>query len=315
MDIQEYRGYGVGSAVNVIDGGQHILTGTVVRLGSVHASVVDRESGVSYDVDYHMLKSASVIKTAQNNVLKEDEKDGKQFKLIKDEENIDSKMSISYKITVDDEPIWESEELATNVYDAENGWSAPDDFDEQKLELIQQKAESGFELVVESYSTIQESISDSAMGDDLAGEGEAPKGEPAFAPGEEPDGGAGGGGGGGATMIGGDEGDIEDAVDEVADEEGGAPGPEASAETPEELPLAASLETPFRRSILAGSDNRLHGNPQHRISPITRNLMKQKGISSGDTNDLQLADALKDSNWGTKASIERLESKLKNIGE
>ena len=43
--------------------------------------------------------------------------------------------------------------------------------------------------------------------------------------------------------------------------------------------------------------------------------MKDKGIDSGNTNDLQLADALKDSDWVTKASIQRIESKLKSVAQ
>ena len=129
-------------------------------------------------------------------------------------------------------------------------------------------------------------------------------------------------------MIGGDEGDtLEGDGAEAGDtvEEGGESevgGADPFAEEPEDaLPLAASLDRPsFARSILAEKirlkgDERLHGNPEHRLNPALREEMKRRNIDSGDTHDIELSERLKDFDYGksSKASIERIKSKISNL--
>ena len=304
-----YQNHYIGEPVSIVDNHSNfIFAGIITKLGTLHAVVNERDTGYNHDVVYDMIqKKGAITKTAQAEIIKEDEQDGKKFILSKDETNIDGKLSVKYEVTVDGESLWESEEIVTNVYDVEKGWSAPDDFDENKLDLIQQTAESGFDMLVQSYTNVRgmiESEMSPTEGEGEPGAEDTPEGKPAFAPGEGPDSAAAGGGsGGGAVMLDGEEGDViegESAEGEDVDGEAGgdeAGGVEPFAEEPVEEVISASLgQSSFSRSILAGKqgDDRLHGNPQHRLNPALREEMARKGIDSGNTNDLELSDKLKD---------------------
>ena len=314
-----YANHYAGQQVSVVDDADNILfAGIITKIGSINACINDSVTGHNYDVPYSMIyahntattKQAFLTKQAQAEIISETEKEGKQFVLVKNESNIDGSLSVAYEVRVDDAIIWESETITTNVYDVENGWSAPDDFDDNKLDLIQQSAEAGFDMVVDSYTNMISIVEESAqvVGDPLAegAPGEVAIGEPAFA--EDA---AELGGGGGATMIGGDadidmageegevvgeDGSAGDVVD--AEAESAVGGPEAFGQEPVEV--VTSLERPsFARSIISStektsSDDRLHGNPQHRLNPALRNEMENKGIDSGNTNDIELSEKLKD---------------------
>jgi hypothetical protein len=288
----------IGEQVSVVNSdGAHVFSGIIMKTGSCNAMVNDVETGDNHYIPYEFLKSGSVKKTAQTEVLKEQEKDGNVFVLEKIDDNIDGELSTQYKITVDDNLIWESENITTNVYDVEQGWSAPDDFDENKLELIEQSAESGFDLVVNSYTNIVQNITEEAEeaeeptseeGEDS--EDDVPEGEPAFAPGEGPD---------------------EETGEVVVDESGeGVEEPEG----PEELEEPESEEAPFAeeaslsRSILS---SRLHRNPEHRLNPALREEMGRRGLDSSEMNDLELAEKLKDFDY-SKIS-KRIQNKLNNL--
>lgn len=312
MEINNRLGYHTGQPVDVYDG-EYLFSGTISTLGTKFASIIDTD-GVSYDVDYGCLQpyeKKGFNKTAQNKPIKEDEKDGKMFLLDRKEDNVDGTMTISYQVTVDGKQIWESEEIVTNVYDVEKGWSPPDDFDENKLDLIQNTAESGFDLLVESYQNIEESLQTVPTED---GE-DKPSDVPAFAPGEEPSdtGDAGGfaGGGGGGDMGGGEMGDVV--------EEGGE-GEEAVVETTEEateeVPVETEASLSFSRKV-ANKDDRLHNNPEHRLNPLLRSEMEKKDIDSGKTHDIALSEKLKGYDYGgyppKTSSIDRLSSKLKDL--
>ena len=374
--MQSYTGFTQGQAVDLVDSGEILARGTIIRTGSAHACVTF-DDGQTYDVPYDMLRQAGQVRTAAKEVLREEEQDGRVFQLVKEESNKDGRLAMQFKVFMGDQVISESEELVTNVYDQENGWSAPDDFDENKVDLIKSTYESGFDLLVDSYANIEQSITnvqaEQAEADAVPAE---PAGEPAFAPGASPapEGGAGGDAGGG------------EAGEGAMPEEGGdaAGGPEAAAAPagePAEAPepageaTAASLERrSFARSVLSARDtdaaievraddllfqisqlgggvydrspigrdglvalhkgtrkvwegpkeqmasyltdmlnsikkyrlgSRKHGsaellrNPQHRINPILRQEMDRRGIDSASTNDLELADSLKNFDFGT----------------
>lgn len=286
MEINHYKGYSTGSVVDVLFQDEVIDRGTIVSLGSHHASVVC--AGICHDVAYNQIRNTQ-IKTAQNNTIKSDVLDDKEFKLIKDEDSSNQRLVVKYKILSGEDIIWESEEVITNVYDSEYGWSAPDDFDQQKLDMIQQKAEMGFDLLMESYDGIVDSMDMGSVSEDRDSidskdresdeDPEEPEGEPAFAPGEGPD------GGGADIDLDIDTNDTSDTGEEVAIED-------AVEET-------EASYNPFKKSILASMKraSELLRNPQHRISPITRKLMKEKGIDSGSTNDLDLAEQLSGSDY------------------
>jgi hypothetical protein len=309
----KYEIYKIGSVVDIVHEDKIVVSGTIVSAGTDHVEVTCAK-GMTYEVPYCMLKtraSATPIKSkevrASNTVIKEEEKDGKKFKLIKDDANTNGKRIVQYKIMADDVKIWESEETLTNTYDEENGWSSPDDFDSSKLDLIDQKAQSGFDLMVESYSTIEENVAQDLISPEGDGEEIEPEtGVPAFAPGEGPN---------ASTntsedlslsegdMSGGGEGAIEDVLGEPASSDSESV-PEAGLDANlEEQPVEASLN--FRRSILTHatkkakkkSASELLRNPQHRINPITRKLMQEKNLDSSTLNDIELADKLKDSDW------------------
>jgi len=334
-----YSDHYIGESVQVFSNGSPLFSGVITRMGSCHASVTDLQMGVSHDITYSDIgKYASISKTANSEIIKETEESDRQFVLSKNTENIDGSIHVKYEVTVDNEPIWESEELVTSVYDTENGWSTPDDFDDNKLDLIEQSASAGFDLLVDSYTNIQENIeaqqqpaTDSIDGGE-DGDADTPKGEPAFAPGEEPDDFS--GGGGGATMIGGEDvdlgeegdisaedGDLIEDNSELGAEDSDVGGADAFAEQPSEDTTAASLEKPsYARSILAdkvriGGDDRLHGNPQHRLNPALREEMKRRKIPSGYTNDIELSKQLKDFDYSKPkgAAINRLSKKLDNL--
>lgn len=342
-----------GEPVRVCDvDGALLLTGTIVRLGSFHAEITDHD-GENHDVAYEFIRSANIKKTAAPTVIKEEDKDGKKFVLSKIEDNIDGKISMKYELTVDDQMLWESEEIVTNVYDAENGWSPPDDFDTNKLELIEQMASDGFDMWVQIDP---ENVSNIFAPTLNPSEEEVPKGKPAFAPGTGPDAGDGGGEDGNAAgelVFDGGEPDIaEPEVGGAAPfaeqpEEGAVP--EEGTETPEEAPAeatAASLEEPptsFARSIVGSvvptvtatlgeepptsfvrnivgavvPDDRLHGNPEHRLNPALRAEMRRKGIDSGNTNDLELAKQIREFDYAkpknASRALTRLEKKAQTL--
>ena len=315
MNVFEHKGFKIGEPVDVIDShsdGELLTSGTITALGSKSTSVID-DVGNEFDVPYGMLKSATV-KTAQNNVLKQEEKDGKQFVLEKHEDNLDGKLSVIYTITVDGQKTWESEEVITNVYDVEEGWSPPDDFDDNKLELIQNTAEAGFELLVESYQNIEEQIKEGVPADGTEeGAEDTAADVPAFAPGEGPSNGGGGGGAGG----GGEPLAEEDVVDEVGDEEAEVPEGEAPpAEAPAEETATASYSRKITSKKKEG-DDRLHRNPQHRLNPLLRAEMDRRGIDSGTTHDIELSEKLKDFDYGgappKKSSIDRIRAKMSSL--
>ena len=369
--MKPYEGYAKGNIVEVVDGDNILATGTIVRTGSNHAAVVS-EMGGTYDVPYDLLRMANHTRRAAKEIIREEEHEGRKFVLVKEESNKDGQLAVQFKVLLDDKPISESEELVTNVYDQENGWSAPDDFDENKLDLIKSTYESGFDLLVDSYANIEQSITDTQQ-EQAEAELETPaepQGEPAFAPGAEPaeeptpEGGLGGAAGAAPAA-------------EPAPEDAGAAagGPEAQAAPAGEpaAATAASLERPtFARSVVGSKINwtrnglmdylatdgqtyeveyavteyaderrgydvefesedmsdemvdqegdairdqvidhaiankkqaktastELLRNPQHRINPLLRQEMARKGIDSATTNDLELADALKDFDFG-----------------
>ena len=335
--MNTYREHYAGEPVNIIDSaGNFIFSGIVTKVGTFHATVNESETGYNLDVVYSMINKRSTIKkTAQAEIIKEDEKEDKKFILSKTESNVDGKLSVKYEVTVDGKMMWKSEEIVTNVYDNEKGWSAPDDFDENKLDLIQQTAEAGFDMVVESYDNMRELVEQDMMPSPDEEAGATPTGKPAFAPGTGPKSkeAPSGGGGGGATMIGGEPGDTIDEAGEAGDmvgldgeeaevsDENAAGGVVPFAAEPEEEPLAmaASLEQPsFARSVLSakgGGDNRLHGNPQHRLNPALREEMKRRNIDSGDTHDIDLSERLKGFDYAKShtASLERLNDKISKL--
>ena len=299
--MKPYEGYAKGNIVEVVDGEDVLVTGTIVRTGSNHAAVV-MESGESYDVPYDLLRLAGHTHRAAKEIIREEEHEGRKFVLVKEESNKDGQLAVQFKVLLDDKPISESEELITNVYDQENGWSAPDDFDENKLDLIKSTYESGFDLLVDSYSNIEQSITNTQR-EQAEAEAETPaepQGEPAFAPGAEPVEEPPMGGGAGAPA-----GGSEVPEEAPAEPEGAAAGgPEAQAapagEAPAGEPTAASLDRPtFARSVLSSTE--LLRNPQHRINPVLREEMARRGIDSSATNDLELADELKDFDFGAPA--------------
>lgn len=317
-----YQEHYSGEPVNVIDtNGNFIFSGIITKLGTFHATVNEATTGENHDLVYSMIQKRNTMKkTAQAEIIKEEEKEGKKFILSKEENNVDGKLSVRYEVTVDEKVVWDSEEIVTNVYDVEKGWSAPDDFDETKLDLIQQTAESGFDMVVDSYDNMKEIVEEELAPPepaevDVEAEEEVPEGEPAFAPGEEPEAGV----GGGAAMIGG-EGEFPEEGEEV-DVEAEAGGAEPFAEEPIEETTAASLEKPsLSRSVIAEKvkvkgDDRLHGNPQHRLNPALRAEMERRGIDSGETHDIELAEKLRDFDYSKPkgASLERLETKISNL--
>lgn len=285
MEILEYNGFRVGDRITMVSGNY----ATIVSLGSAHITAVDN-LGNSIDMRYPQTKSA-IKKTAQDSTIKSDDIDGREFSLIRDEDSSNQKLVVQYRIVSGEDTIWESETITTNVYSSEYGWSAPDDFDEQKLGMIQQKAEMGFDLLMESYSGIVDSVSEEVSvsdtkkdsEEDADGDVEEPKGEPAFAPGEGPEPGL--------------DSDMDTDIDSDDSLEGGSE--EVAIEDIGEDTAEAGLNANFSRSILSSMERatELLRNPQHRISPITRKLMKERGIDSGSINDIELADALKDSNY------------------
>lgn len=423
----------VGEQVTVFENNNFVFAGIITKMGSVNASINDYKTNNTYEVSYPFIHTgistgmhtASVTKTAQAEIINETDKNDKKFLLVKNEKNIDGTLSVAYEVKVDDKMIWESEEIITNVYDVENGWSAPDDFDDNKLDLIQQSAESGFDMVVDSYTNIVNMVDEAqAVPEELSEE--VPVGEPAFA--ADPntsDAEGGGGGGGGATLLNtpeGEEGALvgEDgtAGDVIEDPDSDVGGPEAfGQDLSVETSLEAQAQVPsFARSILgsvakeaidhdpsdpiyedydwlgvisnqipqnimledssidegylltmkdapnlyitlsfnfdnntynlwfnpnngavveniytsedidtvfnyfldiytddeqladflteiaedtkqkkqAGKDNRLHGNPEHRLNPAVRKEMDARNIDSGSTNDIELSEELKD---------------------
>jgi hypothetical protein len=302
--------------------------GIITAVGSKHLSVTFA-NGECDDVPYSAIKTASIPKQAQR-VIKEEEAEGNHFLLVKEEVNKDGEMSITYKITVNDKDIWTSEEIIINVYDHESGWSAPDDFDENKLDLIQSNAEAGFDLLVDSYQTIQDTIQESLPS---AQEPAKPKDVPAFAPGEGstktpkgegtplPEGAVIPGGASAEPKIE-PEDDSKESTDTKNPEEGAEFGESGEDTTPEST--AASIQ-PFTRKIAERAakvkkgekDNRLHGNPQYRLNPILRAEMERRKIPSGDTHDIELAEKLKHFDWGSlpKKALKRLEHKIAILEE
>jgi hypothetical protein len=294
MNNNAYDEYKKGTVVDVLDeDGSVLCSGTITAQGTAFATVVT-QTGASYDIPYPMLrKAAGIKKTAGNEGIKEEDNEDHHFVLSKEEENKDGVMSVKYKLLVDDEVVSESEEIVMNVYDSEFGWSEPDDFDENKVELLKSTYESGFDLIVESFANIEKHIIKTQEEAAKPKSPKTPEGTPAFVPGVTP----------------------KKPVEKEEEPETGneAAGPEAKAEPageeaetekPQEETtevVGASLERPsFARSILAAKqeDDRLHNNPQHRINPLVIQMMKNKGIASGDTNDLELADALKNYDFG-----------------
>ena len=300
--MKDFELYTQGSRVNILDIDDRAIlaTGTVISQGSNHARITT-DAGASYDIPYDML---SPLKTCQASaeVIKEEERDGHKFTLVKEESNKDGELTMQFKVLVDgaSEPISVSEELVTNVYDQENGWSAPDGFDENKAELIKSTYESGFDVIVDSYNNIAKQITDTKAVEEQAEQPAEPQGEPAFAPGAEPaptpvD----MGGGEGADM---GEGVIDEGA-EVAPEGDLAGGPEAQAAPAGETGevAAASLHRPsFSRSILSGKvqASELLNNPAHRLNPILRKELDRRGVDGAELNDLELAALLKDFDWG-----------------
>lgn len=255
----------IGEQVTVHDmDGHFIIGGIITKVGNFHASVVDTE-GTEHDVAYGMIRRAAMPKTAEHEVIREEEQEGKKFVLSKSEKNVDGSIAVAYEVTVDGKLVWKSEEVVTNVYDFENGWSAPDDFDENKLELIQQTAESGFDMVIQSYENVVDLVREEiAPETGEAGLPEsAPKGKPAFSPDapqlEAEQGGEGGMGGGGemGVMIppeGAEGAEGEEVLEpSVEAAEPGAGGVAPFAEAPaEETATAASLQRPsLARSVLS----------------------------------------------------------------
>ena len=271
--MNDYSNYHVGEQVTVHDSNGDLLTaGIITKLGTLHATVVDPDSGENYDLVYSMLRKQGTRKLANHEVLQEEEQEGKKFILSKNEKNIDGKITVSYEVSVDEKKVWESEEVVTNVYDYEQGWSAPDDFDENKLDLIQQTAEAGFAMIVESFDNVVEL----AKGEQQPPTGaaalpeSAPKGKPAFAPdakdlgGEDMGGGGGGGGGagGGVAPEGAPAPEKEGepgAEGEEKEEPGKPPNPAPFATPVEETRAAASLQRPsFARSILSSLEDKIN---------------------------------------------------------
>lgn len=306
--MNKYANYHIGQDVEIYDNdGDFVFAGIITKMGTFHACVNDYITGENNDVSYDFIYRKGIKKksdsSAPSEIIKDEEREGKKFVLSKQTKNADGNMSVMYEITVDGKVIWESEQITTNIYDSENGWSSPDDFDSNKLELIQQTAESGFDIIVESYTNMKDLVqqdiqSEPEEGGEGSGEETAPKGEPAFAPGEEPDDMSGGDVGGGGDMS---LEDNEEFSEEGVEEDGGAePFAEEPTEEPQEEVTSASVEYPsFSRSILSGKkDRRLHNNPEHRINPILRNEMERKNIDSGDTHDIELADKLKNFDYG-----------------
>jgi hypothetical protein len=287
-DMKPYDGYKRGQLVDIADGEDFVARGTIVSIGSEHATVT-LATGASYDVPYQLLRQSSLAKQAAAEVIREEEKDGKIFTLVKEETSKDGKLAVQFKVLLDNEPISESEELVTNVYDVENGWSAPDDFDENKVDLIKSTYESGFDLVVDSYGKIEQNIMNVQQTPAEAIPAE-PQGTPAFAPGAEPaeipeetDSGNLAGGPEAAASPAGESGDELPAE---------APETSAEPEAPGEATAASLLRQSFARTVL--SSNELLRNPQHRLNPVLRAEMDRRGIDSGKTNDLELAEELKD---------------------
>jgi len=149
-----------GATVAVLsETGAVAYSGVVTAVGSKHAMVVDqvgREHIAALDA-VHVV-TGSHVKLGGKEVIKEEDKDGKHFQLLKEEVNTDGQLSVMYQILVDDDVVSESEPIILNVYNQETGWSVPDDFDENKVELAKTMYESGFDLFVESYNDIEEQI-------------------------------------------------------------------------------------------------------------------------------------------------------------
>ena len=313
--MNAYDMFKKGSLVEATDPDDgYVIKGTVVQQGTTFARVVDA-SGDSFDIPYNMLRTAGIKKNATLETIKEEEKDGNKFALVKEEVNKDGVLAVTYRIMVNEKPIQESEEIVMNVYDSEFGWSEPDDFDENKVDLLKSTYESGFDLLVESYGNIEKNIKEAPVDKEL-GAPTPPQGKPAFAPGtapkSAPEAPAGGSGGGGGGSMGG-----EGAAPEGEDaDKGGAPvtvgedtvakdeAPKSEAPAGGTEAVGASLHrTSFARSILASAkDDRLHNNPQHRINPLLRQKMEEEGIDSGNTNDLELADELSTYDFGDAPS-------------
>jgi len=283
-----------GELVNIFDSsGNKILTGTILSEGTDHVIVNDVETGQNYSVASSLVKTSSK-KYAATDVLKKEEKEGKTFILTRSEENKNNEVSVKYVITANDKPIWESEEIITNTYNAEFGWSPPDDFDENKLDLIEQKAENGFELMVESFETFKENISQTET------VAPAPKGQPAFAPnktepGNKPSAAPAAPTGEanlGTPPMG--EGEAPEGVPDGAEGAPEAPKPDAKPEAkPEAAPLETKTSLSYKRSVLSAKQDLLI-NPEHRLNPILRDEMKRRHLDSAQLNDLELADKMKD---------------------
>ena len=122
MDTSIYRGFNIGQPVETDDAS---IEGVITRMGSSYAEVTGYD-GVVRVAGYGILKEASLKKEADRNQIKQEEKDGKKFQLDKEEKNVDGKMSVRYKVTVDGKEVWTSEELVTNVYDNESGFDSED---------------------------------------------------------------------------------------------------------------------------------------------------------------------------------------------
>lgn len=302
-----------GTVVDIhADDDTFIARGTIITAGTAHASIITQE-GESADVPYANLRQAGLTKQATIEHVKEEEKDGHTFVLAKEETNKDGVLSVIYRVLVDDKPISESEEIIMNVYDTETGWSAPDDFDENKVELLRSTYESGFDLLVESYSNIAENLQQPVT-PDLPKEPEEPEGKPAFAPGVSPAGPVDETGGATDQAAPGMDG-IEGMADEVP-EDAGAPEDTGSAAA-EPAGEVVSSSRSFARSVLGSKgDNRLHNNPQHRLNPFLRAEMDRRGIDSGNTNDIELAEKLKSFDYSgaapKKRATEALIDKIRN---
>lgn len=308
--MNAYDQYPIGSQVEVLNGrGVPVVFGTIIRQGTTEAHIIDQD-GHEFHMPYPLLRNAVLAKTASE-VLKEETKNNKKFTLVKEEKNTDGQMSVLYRVLVNDKQVSESEEVILNVYDPEYGWSAPDGFDENKVELLKNTFESGFDLMVESYDNIERQVLEQQTkpkAEDLPKE---PVGKPAFVPGsqpkapDKPEAEA-------TDQTAAPTPESEDlGLDEATEPEAG-PAPEAQTEI-----VGASLEpTSFARSILSSKQveaSELLRNPQHRLNPILRDEMDSRGIDSGETHDLELADKLQDFDYSRKASSmsERIRQKLK----
>ena len=80
---------------------------------------------------------------------------------------------------------------------------------------------------------------------------------------------------------------------------------------PEEDEDEAEEKLASKKHSAKKEDRRLHGNPQHRLNPILRAEMERRGIDSGETSDLELAEKLKGFDYGKSAS--RIQAKLNKL--